>query len=112
MPKLERIKSVFEGLILLGLVERRLPLPEVNVKVGGYEVDFYWPDDRLVLEADGEAFHSDPAQRAIDAAKQRDLERQGLTVLRATFKQFERDPHAVLDEVASRVQADGGVVGK
>jgi hypothetical protein len=35
-----------------------LPAPQTNVRVGGYEVDFYWPRARLVVELDGWAYHS------------------------------------------------------
>ena len=101
VPELERIKSVLEGLILLGIVDRPLPIPRVNKGLCGYEVDFFWPESGVVLEADGGAFHSDPPQRAIDLAKQRDLERHGLCVLRTTFKDYERNPKGVLDEIAS-----------
>lgn len=34
-----------------------LPLPEVNVHVEGYEVDFLWSDQRLIVETDGRAAH-------------------------------------------------------
>lgn len=116
VPRLGRIKSVLEGRILLGLIKRRLPLPEVNVKVGGYEVDFFWKKYGVVLEADGKTYHSDPPQRAIDAAKQRDLEQQGLEVMRVTSGQFDGNPDAVLDEVANKLArskwADSGLVGK
>ncbi len=106
---------MLEGRILLGLIECRLPLPEVNVKVGGYEVDFFWQKYGVVLEADGETYHSDPPQRAIDAAKQRDLEQRGLEVMRVTSRQFDRNSDAVLDEVAHKLRsrgADSGLVGK
>ncbi|MBN8870364.1 MAG: DUF559 domain-containing protein [Solirubrobacterales bacterium] len=115
VPQLGRIRSVLEGRILLGLIECRLPLPEVNVKVGGYEVDFFWQKYGVVLEADGETYHSDPPQRAIDAAKQRDLEQRGLEVMRVTSRQFDRNSDAVLDEVAHKLRsrgADSGLVGK
>jgi len=115
VPQLGRIRSVLEGTILLGLIERRLPLPEVNVKVGGYEVDFFWRKYGVVLEADGETYHSDLPQRGIDVAKQRDLERQGLDVMRVTSTQFDGNPEAVLDEVANKLasrEADSGLVGK
>ena len=86
---------------MLGIVDRPLPIPRVNKGLCGYEVDFFWPESGVVLEADGGAFHSDPPQRAIDLAKQRDLERHGLCVLRTTFKDYERNPKGVLDEIAS-----------
>ena len=34
-----------------------LPKPEVNVRVGPYEVDFLWRGHRLIVETDGYATH-------------------------------------------------------
>lgn len=113
VPELARIRSVLEGMILLALVESRLPMPKVNTTVCGYEVDFHWPEHGLILEADGESFHRDPPQLAIDAAKQRDLETQGLEVLRVTYKQFDHDPGTVLDSLATRfLVAESRFLGK
>lgn len=92
VPELGRTRSVFEGSFLLACVDGGLPLPEVNVKVGGYEVDCYWPDHGLVVELDGRAYHGDPAQRAIDRMKQKEIESRGLTVLRITYREFEANP--------------------
>ncbi|MBN8871081.1 MAG: DUF559 domain-containing protein [Solirubrobacterales bacterium] len=99
VPELNRIRSVLEGWFLLVWVRRKLETPQVNVKVFGKEVDFYWPEYRLVLELDGDAFHSDPVQKQIDLEKQRFLESQGMTVLRATYKEFAADPDGVVDRV-------------
>jgi len=103
-PELKRIKSVFEGRVLLDLKRRNLPIPLVNVKIHGKEVDEYWPGSRLVVELDGGAFHSDPVQKAVDRAKQRHLEAQGLTVLRVSYKTYDADPDAFLDWVASHLE--------
>jgi hypothetical protein len=44
---------------LLALIRAaQLPRPEVNARVGPYEVDFLWRRQRLVVEVDGYAFHS------------------------------------------------------
>lgn len=105
VPELSRIKSVLEGWFLLVWVRRKRPMPEVNVKVFGVEVDFYWPQFNLILETDGDAFHSDPVQKQIDLEKQRFLESKGLTVLRATFGEFAADAESVADRViAHQVQ--------
>jgi hypothetical protein len=105
VPELRRIRSVFEGWFLLEWKARGYPMPQVNVEVHGYEVDCYWPACGIVLELDGDAFHGDPAQKELDRQKQRALEANGLTVLRATFKEFETRMNAVLDHVASEVGA-------
>jgi hypothetical protein len=36
-----------------------LPDPLVNARVGRYEVDFLWPEERLVVEVDGWRWHGD-----------------------------------------------------
>jgi hypothetical protein len=49
---------------VLGLCDHHgLPRPAVNVGILDREVDFLWPDRRLVLEADGFAYHR-PARRS------------------------------------------------
>jgi hypothetical protein len=100
VPELLRIRSVLEGWFILVWVNRGLPMPLVNEKVFGCEVDLYWPELNLGLELDGDAFHSDPAQKRIDAEKQRYLESRGLTVRRLTFGQFAADPEAVVSRFA------------
>lgn len=96
VPELLRIKSVFEGWFLLEWVDRKLPMPEVNVRAFGYEVDFFWRWLGVVVELDGDAFHSDPVQKKIDLEKQKYLESRGLVVIRITYAEFAADPGAVI----------------
>ena len=35
-------------------------MPQVNVLVEGKKVDFYWPKERLIVEADSYGYHGDP----------------------------------------------------
>ncbi len=100
IPELQRIRSVLEGWFILVWVNRGLPMPLVNVKVFGWEVDLYWPELNLVLELDGDSFHGDPAQKRIDAEKQRYLQSRGLAVRRLTFGKFAADPEAVVSQFA------------
>lgn len=78
----------------------RLPQPEVNVRVGAYEVDFLWRDERLVVEVDGFAFHS--SQRDFERDRRRDAElaARGLTVIRVTWRQIVDEPEAMLVRIA------------
>ena len=49
--------------------------------------DFRWPEQQLVLEADGARWHGDALARADDAERQALLEAHGETVLRARWDQ-------------------------
>jgi hypothetical protein len=78
-----------------------LPRPRVNEDVAGatgrwWEVDFLWPPQRLVVETDGNRFHS--TRRAIerDRRKEADLVRAGYRVLRVTWSQIEHTPEVVV----------------
>jgi hypothetical protein len=80
--------------------------PEVNVRVvcrNGFapEVDFLWRRERLVLETDGGRFHSTPRQIERDRHKEAELVCAGYRVLRATWRQVERQP----EQVARMVRA-------
>jgi hypothetical protein len=76
-------KSRYEDLFLT-LVE---PEPLVNMALCGYEVDFQWPDRRLVVEVDGN--HSRPKDVNADDGRDGALAADGYTVLRLTGKQVE-----------------------
>lgn len=59
-------------------------------------VDFCWPAQRLVVEADGFAFHSDRAAYRRDRERLNDLERCGWRVLRFTWEDVVHRPDHVL----------------
>jgi very-short-patch-repair endonuclease len=54
--------------------------------------DFLWRERRLVIEADGAAYHDNPTVRADDARKQAILEAHAHRVLRVTWDQAVRRP--------------------
>jgi hypothetical protein len=59
-------------------------------------VDFCWPTRRLVVEADGFAFHSDRAAYRRDRERLNELERCGWRVLRFTWEDVLHRPDHVL----------------
>lgn len=71
--------------------------------VGSIIVDFYCPSARLVIEVDGST-HWDPDQRAKDAARDRWLWRQGLTVIRIPASMVYNDSHGAADWVIRKAQ--------
>jgi very-short-patch-repair endonuclease len=82
-------RSAFEDSFRVFCARHRLPQPEINAIVAGYEVDAFWRPQRLVAELDGEEFHQDfEADRAKDA----DLVEAGLRVVRLTWDRLTRQP--------------------
>jgi very-short-patch-repair endonuclease len=87
--------------LLLGLVrDAGLPLPHVNQRLHGFEVDFHWPEAALVIEVDGFAYHSSRAAFERDHARDARLKAAGVEVLRITWRQLEREPLAVVALIA------------
>lgn len=86
----------------------RLPVPEVNVRIGPHLVDFLWRERRLVVETDGYASHRGRAAFEDDRARDLDLRARGFDVLRLAEKQIEEDTERVAEVVATalRVGAD------
>jgi len=78
----------------------RIPPPEVNVKLGRWEVDFFWPAQRLVVEADTWTYHRGSVAFEDDHARDLDLRAAGYTVLRFTDRQLEEEPIRIARDVA------------
>lgn len=72
-----------------------LPVPECNVRVGGYEVDFYWRAAGVAVEVDGYAYHASHRQFEADRRKDVELAARGLTVLRLTWRQITEEGIAI-----------------
>lgn len=79
----------------------RLPTPETNVKIGRWEVDFLWRDERIVVETDSFAYHRGSVAFAADRARDLDLRHAGFTVLRFSESQVEDEPERVVADVAA-----------
>jgi very-short-patch-repair endonuclease len=90
--------------ILLELVRRaNLPPPVVNGLVLTYEVDFHWPQHRLIVEADSRAFHAHALAFQQDRQRDLDLELAGWHVLRVTWRQVLEEPERVARLLRSRL---------
>ncbi|HET8756877.1 MAG TPA: DUF559 domain-containing protein [Solirubrobacteraceae bacterium] len=82
-------RSAFEDAFPRFCARHRLPRPEINAFVAGYEVDAFWRAQGLVAELDGEDYHQDfEADRAKDA----DLVEAGLRVVRVTWARLTTQP--------------------
>ena len=82
---------------LLALVRAaRLPAPEVNQRLHGYEVDFLWRERKLVVEVDGYAFHASRSAFERDRRRDAHLIGKGYRVMRLTWHQLTREPEAIV----------------
>jgi very-short-patch-repair endonuclease len=81
----------------LGLIsDARLPRPKTNTMVGGHEVDFFWPEHRLIVETDGAATHLTRRAFEDDRRRDADLTILGYRVVRITRRQVAADPRATI----------------
>jgi very-short-patch-repair endonuclease len=78
-----------------------LPIPAVNVVVAGFEVDAVWPDQRLVVELDGRAFHHTTAAFERDRIRDAELQVAGYRVVRVTHRRLRTEPAAVTQMLRS-----------
>ena len=100
-------RSELEDAVLDLLLKGGLKHPHVNVplRIGNRRIipDFRWPEQRLVIEADGAEWHDNKLAREDDAEKQALLEARGERVLRVTWKQTV----ARRSETLARIRAAG-----
>jgi very-short-patch-repair endonuclease len=100
----KRQRSDLEEDFLALCARRRLPLPETNVKIGRWEVDFLWRDHNLVVETDSFTYHRGSVAFEDDHARDLDLRQRGFTVLRFTGTQIENEPDRVAADVAATLR--------
>lgn len=79
-------RSRAERLVLALCEQAGLQRPQANVWIAGYEVDFHWPEAKLVLEFDGAATHLTRRAFQADRARDRALAARGIHVVRATWR--------------------------
>jgi very-short-patch-repair endonuclease len=100
-------RSELENVVLDLLLDGGFAHPDVNrpLRFDGRRMipDFRWPAERIVVEADGGAWHDSPDARREDAERQALLEANGERVLRVTWHQAVARPAQTL----ARLRAAG-----
>jgi hypothetical protein len=74
-----------------------IPRPLVNTVVEGFEVDFCWPEARVIVETDGHTHHGTRAAFERDRARDARLTVLGWRVLRFTDRQVRREAEWVAE---------------
>ena len=72
-----------------------VPRPEVNVWLEGYEVDFLWRSERLIVETDGLEWHGTHAARERDLERDAALALAGFQTQRFTWRLTTQQPSKV-----------------
>ncbi|HEY3729294.1 MAG TPA: type IV toxin-antitoxin system AbiEi family antitoxin domain-containing protein [Solirubrobacteraceae bacterium] len=101
-PTLTRSEAEERFLALIRSAE--LPEPEVNARIHGYEVDFLWREQRLVVEIDGYRYHSTRRAFEHDRRKDATLHAAGLGTMRITWRQLEAEPFAVIARLVATMR--------
>ncbi|MGH2988780.1 MAG: DUF559 domain-containing protein [Solirubrobacterales bacterium] len=97
-PAMTRSEAEERLLALLRAAE--LPPPEVNVRLGGHEVDFLWREERLVVEVNGFRYHSSRSAFERDRVRDAKLGALGFRVVRVTWRQIVERPEALVARIA------------
>lgn len=79
--------------------EHGLPMPITGASVLGREVDAFWPDRKLMVEADSWQFHSH--RDAFERDRERDaaMQAEGYRVIRLTDRRLEQEPFAIANQL-------------
>ncbi len=87
-------RSELEDRLLALVRAHRLGDPHVNALLGvpgrTFEVDLLYPQERLIVEADGARYHSGRVARRTDAERQARLEAAGYRFVRVTWDEVTR----------------------
>jgi hypothetical protein len=83
-----------------------LPKPATAYNELGYELDVYWPEQRLVVELDTFETHGTRGAFERDRLRHEDLLLDGIRMTRVTGPRLAREPQQVIERVA-RLLAQG-----
>ncbi len=101
LPQLARTRSELERSFLYLCEDFGLPIPEVNVKEAGWEVDALWAEQCVAVELDGKGAHGTEVDVARDRRKELDLRAAGLHVVRYSYDQVNKQAAAVAEDAKS-----------
>lgn len=103
-------RSELEDRFLALVARAGLPAPRTNKRLGGFEVDFFFERQRVVVETDGDADHLARPARHRDRQRDARLETMGFHVLRFGWEQVVRRPGEVVAALESALRLRSAVV--
>ena len=91
-PEQGATRSHLEDRFVRFLKRHRLPLPELNQRIAGHEVDAVYRQHKLVIELDSRQFHTTPSAFEQDRDRDADLLNAGFSTLRITDHRLKHHP--------------------
>jgi very-short-patch-repair endonuclease len=92
-------RSRMERKIIRLCVNAGIRKPQAGVMVAGFEVDLLWEEEKLIVEFDSGAFHSDFAAIERDRARDARHTWHGYRVFRVTYRMLQREPGRVIAQI-------------
>jgi very-short-patch-repair endonuclease len=101
LPQLALTRNRFERRLLYLCEKHRLPLPECDVHLYGFQIDALWREQKLIVELDGKDGHAPWARIKRDHHRDLVLRTAGFTTLRYVWDQFEYHGDLVAADIAA-----------
>jgi very-short-patch-repair endonuclease len=101
----DRTRSDLESAFLALFADHRISPPEVNPKLGRYEADFLWRNEKLIVEADTWTYHRGSISFEDDHARDLELRSAGYAILRFTDRQLENEPERIAADIRNELAA-------
>ena len=106
-PLFARARSPFEIKLIVVCEDTNTPMPEINEKIAGFEVDALWREEMLIVECDGKGNHGTELQRRRDAARDAKLKPLGFLVIRYSYERLD-DPWAIHADIMRHLEERRG----
>lgn len=105
----EGLDTYLERKLRSVLANSPLPRPTAQYEVRtprgrSFFIDSAYPEQRIAIETDGWAFHSDPDAFQRDRARWRELAKMGWTVLCFTYEDITVRPNEVIETIATALK--------
>lgn len=96
-------RSGGEKRMLAALADVGVVRPAVNNFIEGYELDFYWEEERFAVELDSWEHHRGRRSFEEDRKRQEELAMAGIETIRITGTRLRREPRGVAMRIAAHL---------
>jgi hypothetical protein len=103
-PRPDRKSELERGFDAWLLEHPEIPEPSRNVYIDGWEIDCWWPEQRVVLELDGRDYHTAVQEMERDRLKDTKLQIRGIKPMRVTGERWDLDRAGVRSDLLALLQ--------